>query len=295
MGVYNISHIEELTGIKSHTIRIWEKRYNMFSPERTDTKIRVYNDDDLKQLLNISFLNKHGFKISKIAGMSKNQVEKEMTRFLEVGQNEEAFINQLMVTMINMDEVEFENVMDKLITSFGLEKAVIDIVYPFLRKIGVMWLTNNVLPYQEHFISNLIRQKIIVGIDKLKPSNDKDAPKVILFLPEWELHEIGMLLSHYRFKMMGFKTYYLGASVPEKDLEDVVQLLNPNYIFSILTVTKPAEFIEKYIHDIADKAPDAKVVFTSAQLSGVKSKKSNLTISTDLMETLRFVGSSLSR
>lgn len=289
MGLYSISHIEELTGIKSHTIRIWEKRYNMFTPDRTDTKIRVYNDDDLKQLLNISFLNKHGFKISKIAEMDKNQLDKEITRFLEVGQNEEAFINQLIVSMINLDEVAFEQVMDKLITNFGLEKAILEVIYPFLRRVGVMWLTNNILPYQEHFISNLVRQKIIVGIDKIKITNESKAPKIILYLPEWELHEIGLLLSHYRFKMMGFRTYYLGSSVPQKDLEEVIKLIQPDIVFTIFTVHKPQEFLEQYITNLSDANPETNFTITTNQFEAFQSTNKNLTVFNDLIETLKFV------
>jgi MerR family transcriptional regulator, light-induced transcriptional regulator len=289
LGLYSISHIEELTGIKSHTIRIWEKRYNMFTPDRTDTKIRVYNDDDLKQLLNISFLNKHGFKISKIAEMDKNQLDKEITKFLEVGQNEEAFINQLIVSMINLDEVAFEQVMDKLITNFGLEKAILEVIYPFLRRVGVMWLTNNILPYQEHFISNLVRQKIIVGIDKIKITNESKAPKVVLYLPEWELHEIGLLLSHYRFKMMGFRTYYLGPSVPQKDLEEVIKLIQPNIVFSIFTVHRPQEFLEQYTINLSVTNPETNFTITTNQFEGFESKNKNLTVFNDLIETLKFV------
>ena len=162
MGQYSIKELEALTGIKAHTIRIWEKRHNLIQPERTDTNIRLYSDQDLKQILNVSILYSQGYKISKIAKLSTQEVSTLIDELASVDKPEtDVFVDQFTVSMVDMDEIKFNRLLSQCILKYGFSEAMQEVIYPFLRKIGILWLSNKINPAQEHFISNLIRQKIV--------------------------------------------------------------------------------------------------------------------------------------
>ena len=165
MGQYSIKELEQLSGIKAHTIRIWEKRHKIIEPSRTATNIRYYSDLDLKKIINVSLLNTYGIKISKIADMSLDDVNKKVLEISELQNDKGVHIDQMVIAMIDMEEELFEKILNNLILRFGFEKTITEIIYPFLEKIGILWQTQNITPAHEHFISNLIRQKIIVAIE----------------------------------------------------------------------------------------------------------------------------------
>jgi MerR family transcriptional regulator, light-induced transcriptional regulator len=179
---YSIKDLEQLSGIKAHTLRIWEQRYNFINPQRTDTNIRYYTDEDLKLILNISTLKDNGFKISKIADMEEDQLNKEVLKITENNLRFPDQINSMTLAMIDLDEDRFEKVISTNVIKYGFEKTVMNIIYPFLSKIGVLWQTGSIVPAQEHFISNLIRQKIIVAIDGLFVSNSEVNKSYLLYL-----------------------------------------------------------------------------------------------------------------
>lgn len=252
MGKYSIKELETLSGIKAHTIRMWEKRHRIIAPQRTATNIRYYSDSDLKKIINVSLLNNHGLKISKIAGMTDNELNSEIVQLTSGNGGSSLFIDQMVICMVDMEEEQFEKLLSHLIIKFGFEKTVIEVIYPFLEKIGILWQTGNITPAQEHFISNLIRQKIIVAIDAL-PFPSKDAKKAVLFLPEDELHEIGLLFYHYIVRQLGFKTYYLGQHLPYDDLKQVCAIHEPQImITSIITSQKPQKLVDYLKKLIAD-------------------------------------------
>src|SRR6478736_3074595 len=233
MGKYSIKELERLSGIKAHTIRIWEKRYHVIDPERTATNIRLYSDEDLKKIINVSLLNSQGLKISKIASLSAHELSAHIIALSESKTSVDIPIDQLVVSMLDLDEEQFEKVLAHHIVNHGFEKTITGIVYPFLEKIGVLWQTGSITPAHEHFISNLIRQKLITAIAAL-PISQKNAPCVILFLPEGELHEMGLLFSHYLTRKKGFRTFYLGQSVPHEDLKKIQQLLRSRLLITSL-------------------------------------------------------------
>ncbi len=255
MGSYSIKELETLSGIKAHTIRIWEKRHRLVIPKRTVTNIRYYSDEDLKKIINISLLNNHGLKISKIAEMSDKEIQSEIVQLTETKSEADLFIDQLIICMIDMEEEQFEKMLSHLIMKFGFEKTIVNIVYPFLEKIGVLWQTGNISPAQEHFISNLIRQKIIVAIDSL-PFPPKDATRVILFLPENELHEIGLLFYHFVIKSQGYKTYYLGQHLPYQDLKMACEIHKPKFLITSLTVSAKPARTAQYIQSVLNDFPE---------------------------------------
>lgn len=262
MGKYSIKELEKLSGIKAHTIRIWEKRYKVITPKRTPTNIRYYSDDDLKKILNISILNNHGHKISKIASLSTNEMYRRVAELSTEESNFELLIDELTICMIELDEAKFDKLLSNYIVRFGFESTVIDIVYPFLEKIGILWLSNNITPIQEHFISNLVKQKIIVAIDGLAINTQKDADKIVLFLPEEELHEIALLFFNYLLKKIGYKTFYLGQAVPLRDLEEVVKALKPSYLVTCITYFPKGESLEEFITLLSEKFHNSELYIT---------------------------------
>jgi len=249
MNTYSIKEIERLTDIKAHTIRIWEQRYNLLEPLRTDTNIRYYTNEHLKKILNVNSLYKAGYKISKIAELSEEQL-KDKIASLQSNNNFETIIAEFVKVTIDFDEESFNKLFSDCINKYGIETSIIDILYPFLDKIGVLWQTDKIHPAQEHFISNLIRQKIIANTDSLKTKVSK-AETFLLFLPEGELHEISLLFYNYILKKNGYKVIYLGQSVPLKDLVKVIEYCKPDNIIMYSINHDVKERIPHYIKKIA--------------------------------------------
>jgi MerR family transcriptional regulator, light-induced transcriptional regulator len=274
LGYYSIKDLENLTGIKAHTIRMWEQRYDIIKPSRTDTNIRLYEADQLKMMLNIALLNNHGFKISKIANMTREEVCKTVRETINKTSNFEDQINALTVAMIDLDEDAFEKITATNILQHGFEKMMIHIIYPFLIRIGTLWTTDAINPAQEHFITNLIRQKVIVAIDGHFEPNRTNPKKFMLFLPEGELHEISLLFSYYLIKSRGYKVVYLGQSLPMKDLEDVYQVHKPDFIVCIITSTPGAEDVQTYVDLLGHKFPHPQILLSGYQVVGQDIKTS---------------------
>ena len=264
MGQYSIKELEQLSGIKAHTIRIWEKRHRIIEPSRTATNIRYYSDKDLKKIINVSLLNTYGIKISKIADMSLEDMNKKVLEISELQNDKGVHIDQMVVAMLDMEEELFEKILNNLILRFGFEQTVTEIIYPFLEKIGILWQTQNITPAHEHFISNLIRQKIIVAIDGL-PIPPKTAKKIVIFLPEGELHELGLLFYHFLIRKAGYRTYYLGQNVPHEDLVSVYKVHQPEYMITTIT-SKPHIPIEKYLEQLSNDFGQTNILASGYQV-----------------------------
>lgn len=284
MGKYSIKELEQLSGIKAHTIRIWEKRHRLVEPKRTPTNIRYYSDEDLKKIINVSLLNTHGVKISKIVDLSAEEINQKVAELSEAKDSIEIYIDQMVLAMIDMEEEQFERILANLILKFGFERAIIEIVYPFLEKIGVLWLTNNISPAQEHFVSHLIRQKLIVAIDGL-PLAPKTSKRVLLYLPENELHELGLLFYHYISKKEGFRTYYLGQSVPYNDLKSVVEAHQPTIIVSSFTTVPQTNSVDAYLNRLATDFSEITLLVSGHVLKKLKNApKSNVHLFSKALE-----------
>lgn len=270
MSSYSIKDLERLTGIKAHTIRIWEKRYGIVDPNRSDSNIRSYNDEDLKKLLNISILNRHGIKISRIADMSLAQLNQKI---LEVVRPESDYLSQiesLVVSMIELNEDRFDKILNSLIFKIGFEDTLYFAIYPFFEKIGVLWQTGTINPAQEHFISNLIRMKLCVAIDSLPAITSPEARKLILFLPEWELHEIGLLTYYYLAKKHGIKCYYLGQNVPIHDLFSVAETVKPHAVVTYFIAAVTQHEIKTYINQLSEHFTSRFVMVSGMQASNIE-------------------------
>lgn len=266
MSTYSIKDLEQLSGIKAHTLRIWEQRHNLLSPKRTETNIRYYDDSDLKLILNVALLNDNGFKISKIASMTSTDMREEVIKLTERSLTHDDQIHALTICMIEMDEDRFDKVLSTNILKLGFEQTMLNIIYPFMSKIGVLWQTGAINPAQEHFISNLVRQKLIVAIDgQISTGGGK---KFLLFLPEGELHEVSILFASYLIKSKGHKVIYLGQSTPNDDLLSVYNLHEPEYLFTVITTSPSSEYAQDYIDAISERFQDAEILMTGYQVIG---------------------------
>lgn len=255
MGRYSIKDLERLSGIKAHTIRIWEKRYGVIVPERSDTNIRTYCDTDLKRLLNIAILNNNGFKISRIATLQQEELHEKVREVCETHCNYTSEIDRLIVCMVDIDELKFEKILSDNILRYGFEDTILEIIYPFLVKIGVMWQTGSINPAQEHFMSNLIRQKLIVAIDGLLPTPAGQSKVFTVFLPEGELHELGMLFYNYVIRKNGHTVVYLGQSVPLLDVQQVAHIRKADYLVTTVTylgLEKQKEVLKRMSKDLGE-------------------------------------------
>lgn len=290
MSTFSIRDLEHLSGIKAHTIRIWEQRYELIKPKRTDTNIRFYDDDDLKLILNIALLKENGFKISKIAEMRKDELQKEVLTLTEKNLKYPEQIHALTISMVDLDEERFEKIVSTNILKLGFEKTMMNVIYPFLSKIGILWQTGAINPAQEHFISNLVRQKLIVAIDGQYYSSDQKSNKYVLYLPEGELHELSLLFADYLIRSRKNKTVYLGQSLPFEDLETVYDLHKPEYIVSVFTTTPGPSDAQKYINKLSARFPDCKIWLSGFQLIGQDIKiPDNITVFTRLEQLISMV------
>jgi MerR family transcriptional regulator, light-induced transcriptional regulator len=268
MSNYSIKDLEQLSGIKAHTLRIWEHRYNIISPKRTDTNIRTYNDQDLKLVLNISLLKDHGYKISEISKLTVEEMYQEVIKISDRQLNYPDQIHALTISMIDLDEDRFEKIISTNILQFGFENSMIHIIYPFLSRIGTLWVTGSIGPAQEHFITNLIRQKLIVAIDGQVSKQRPNGKKYMLYLPEGEMHEISLLFANYIIRARYNKVIYLGQSLPFNELGFAYNVHRPDYIFSAITSVPANHEAQVYVNKLAAQFPDAHLLLTGYQIVG---------------------------
>ncbi len=262
-GQYSIKDLERLSGIKAHTLRIWEKRYAIIEPSRTDTNIRFYTNDELRKVLNIAILNNYGLKISSIVSLTPEELSQKVIEISNEDVQESVQVESLVIAMVEFDEARFEKILANCTLRIGFEKSVLDVIYPFLRKVGVLWQAGAVNPAQEHFISNLIRQKLIVAIDSQGLVVKDNPVRFTLFLPEQELHELGLLFYSYLIRKAGHKVVYLGQSVPLRDLVAVDKYSTAAYFITSSMATSSIEEINTFLKNLLDKFPVKPVILAN--------------------------------
>jgi DNA-binding transcriptional MerR regulator len=269
MANYTIRDLEKLSGIKAHTIRIWEKRYGLIEPHRTSTNIRTYCDAELKKLLNVSILNRSGYKISKIAQLSNDEIAQTINQLNESEHETENQIENLAIAMIDLDENKFEKILARSIIQLGFEDTIIKILYPFFIRIGVMWQTGSINPAHEHFVSNLVRQKLLVAIDSQVADPSENSKIFTLFLPEGELHELGLLFFTYMIKKRGHQVIYLGQTVPIDDLKELCNIRSFDYLLTSFVASIPQQEIIEYVNNLKSMFPDKTVYVSGYQVSQI--------------------------
>jgi len=273
---YKIKDLEKLSGIKAHTIRVWEKRYGLFCPQRTDTKRRLYSDQELIQLLNVCILYNSGIKISHIALMDDFYIQNKVTEVM-IGTPLNSSSEKLLLSLVSIDEQLFSDTLDLLIQKKGLPLTFSNYLIPFLNRIGVMWLVGTIRPCQEHFISNIIRQKVISSYDKL-PIPDKNQEAVLLFLPENEWHELGLLFYNYILRFKKKRTVYLGQSMPYDDLIKCFNLLNPSAVITSWLTIADQKTVLNYFQRLKKDVGDVPIYAGGAQISKYQSSLKDFVI-----------------
>ncbi|MDV7187286.1 MerR family transcriptional regulator [Lutibacter sp. TH_r2] len=251
---FTIKDLENFSGIKAHTIRIWEKRYNLLEPNRTDSNIRYYNINNLQKLLNVSLLNNNGLKISRIADLPDSQIAVKVRELVaKEGANTQAS-NSLKLSMLNFDENLFNVTYNNLIAQSSLRDVFKNVFLPFLNEIGLLWQVNSITPAHEHFITNLIKQKIFINIERLQLSSPTNFDKIfVLYLPMNEIHELGLLYLHFELLLHGYQSIYLGQSVPVANLNDIQKVYNSICFITYLTVEPSRISVEDYITNVEEQ------------------------------------------
>ncbi len=291
MNNFTIKDIEKLTGIKSHTLRIWEQRYGIPLPKRTATNIRYYDDEDLKLLLNVSMLNRQGHKISHLTSMSKQELEALALSLTAVSTDTSIQLESMLAAMFNLDEAAFDRILTSNLLRFGLETTMLELFFPFLKRIGVLWQTGQVNPAFEHFMSNMIRQKVIVAIDGMASVKKENAKKFVLFLPEYETHELGLLFANYIIRSRGHQTIYLGQNLPYTDVDSVIGQYQSNYIMSVLTLAPHNLTAQNFVNKIANRFSNQTILLTGIQITGNKTitAPKNVRIIEDIKDFIVFI------
>ena len=245
---FSIKDLENLTGIKAHTIRIWEKRYNLLSPDRSKTNIRNYSLSSFQKLLNISYLNNNGLKISKIASLDEEQIPIKVREIASRAKVEDHAINALKMAMINFDQVLFYSTYNNLLENKTFSEIFYSVFMPLLTEIGLLWQTDTITPAHEHFLTVHIKQKILLNTERLQLLEPKPVSKsFVLYLPENEIHDIGLLFINYQLRSKGYHTIFLGESVPMESLTDLLDFFEEVTFISYFTVYPEVKDIEPYI------------------------------------------------
>lgn len=271
MNAFTIKDLENLSGIRAHTIRIWEQRYSFIKPQRTDTNIRYYSNDELKTILNVALLTRYGYKISHIDRMRPNEIRDKIIMLSAQQAQQERIVNELIHYMVDLDLDRFEDVLDDYIAAKGIDRTITQVIFPYLERIGILWLTNHINPAQEHLVTNIIRQKLIVGVEGAFTHVGINKT-VLLFLPEGEHHELGLLYMYYLLKIRGVNTLYLGSNVPLKDIEFVAKYKKPDYLYTHLTTVANGFSFDKFLQHLQTRLSSFPVVI-SGQLTQHYKKK----------------------
>ena len=293
LAIYSIRDLEQISGIKAHTIRAWEQRYKILTPQRTKTNIRYYTDIDLKHLLNISLLNKNGIKISKIAKMTKNEVAAQVSAISEVSMGDQNNqLDALTISMIQMDEVVFSRIINADIKQLGFERTMIEVINPFLEKLSLLWLTSSLTPIHEQFITCLIRQKIIAAIDQLDFPRAEYRKKFLIFLPEGDNQELSLLFLYYLLKSRKHAVVYLGGDVACEDLVPAIEIHKPDYIFTKLSPTYTKQSCQGFVDQLCSQIHTATLLLSGYMvIKNPINLPTNAKVLSDLTETISFLNS----
>jgi len=290
---YSIKDLEQISGIKAHTLRAWEQRHKLINPKRTSTNIRFYGDDDLRTVLNTSVLLDAGYKIGQIAKLSSSELS---AKALEESPYTGAYtyeLNELKLSTLNFDLPRFEEVMSHCVSKFGVHKTFQEIIGDYIQELGKLWLAGNVSISQEHFMSSLIRQKLFSAIDSLPSVSVPKSGSYALFLPANELHELGLLYLTYVLKERGEHVYYLGQSLPKEYLEDLLNYKNVTHVISAFTTNPDVEQLDDYLVELDDmvEGKDVQVLLTGYLFSQFQPKSDYRNI--EIFQSLKDLSASI--
>ncbi|MCP9236862.1 MerR family transcriptional regulator [Lewinella sp. JB7] len=267
MAVYSINDVEKLTGIRAHTLRAWEQRYDLIAPRRSKANVRYYLEEDLRELSGIALLNKHGYRISKIAAMSPDERTELVTSLSSLNVSPDTQLDALTLAVVELNEYKFSLILNTNIEQRGFEETMMEVVYPFLDKLGVLYFTGSVAPVQESFVGGIIRQKILSATDRLPAAERSRQPVFVLFLPEGERQDLSMLFIQYLLRKRGFPTLYLGTGISPTDLADLCRATRVDYLLTLLSNSYVERPVEELVADMLEQCPDARLLLSGYQAS----------------------------
>ena len=289
MATYSIRDLAELSGIKAHTIRIWEQRYGIIEPKRTPSNIRYYNDDDLKFLMNIAFLNRKGVRISKIAKMSKNQVLQQVSQLSKTDAEDSDHFQGLAIAMLEMDEVKICTILESCFRNEGVEQTILKVLIPFLEKTSLLCLAGSVTYIHEQFVSNLIRRKILNATNAVISNTEPPKYKVLLYLPDADQQELYLLFVEYILRKRNIFTVYLGTNVSVEDLVLVNSIHQPDYIYTIISEQHKRFVSDDNMHKLSAVVGATQFLVTGIQDSKkVSVQQNNLIFIDDASDLITF-------
>ena len=268
---YSIKDLEVLSGVKAHTIRIWEKRYGLLSPRRTATNIRFYTDDDLRKIINVSLLIRNGHKISRIADWDSSTLQKSVMQLDQNALDNHECADQMISAIINFDLRTFDRLVSEYIDKHGLEEAYQKVFSKFLEKLGVYWHAGAIYPAQEHFVFNFLRQKIISEINKLGIANE-NSRTILFFLPEKEMHEMSLLFYSYLARKKNLNVIYLGALVPWEDIVKISSSIHLDQVFTAFVNPCPVEELRDYLSRLKLIFKGKEIFITGLQIQNITEK-----------------------
>lgn len=250
-SVFSIKDLENLSGIKAHTIRIWEKRYNVLEPMRSQTNIRMYDLNNLQKLLNITLLHNHGYKISQISKLTEQRIPALVSEIISDKSFKNHAISSFKMAMMNFDQTLFINTYNSLLAEKSFREIFFEIFLPLIGEIGYLWQTNTISIAHEHFISYLIKQKTLLNTERLQAMNPTKEDKVfVLYLPENEIHELGLMYLNYEVQLSGYKTIFLGESVPITSVKDMKKYFDNLVFICYMTVEPSTNEVNNYIKEM---------------------------------------------
>lgn len=256
-NVFSIKDLENLSGIKAHTIRIWEKRYNVLEPMRTETNIRSYDLVNLQKLLNITLLHQYGYKISVISKLPPKRIPELVNEIVSEKSAKTHAISAFKMAMINFDQRLFITTYNRLLSEKTFSEVFYDVLIPLINEIGLLWQTDTINPSHEHFISYLIKHKLIANIEKIQALEQTKTDKIfVLYLPDNEIHELGLLYVNYELMLKGYKTIYLGQSIPLNNLLDIKKYYSDIVYVCYATVEPNKSYITNYVTEIQKQILD---------------------------------------
>ena len=289
MNKFTIKDIENLTGIKAHTWRVWEQRYGIGMPQRKESNHRFYSNDNLKQILQIAYLYHGGIKISKIASFDNDELRSKTVENT-VTENEHAFfVKELIEASIDLDELRFEQTFAEALHRMGLENTFLKILYSFQQKIGVLWLTDHVIPAQEHFTSNIIRKKLTVAIDTLPLPGTDGTRRVLLFTPELEYHEIPLQFIHYKLRKKGIRVIYFGSNIKLNHLQLYAEQQSFTHILFHLVTNFTNQHANDYLDNLCKIFAGKQVLMSGSQVQQITKTPGNCTLLKSLDDLLKFM------
>jgi DNA-binding transcriptional MerR regulator len=277
MNQFTIRDIENLCGIKAHTLRAWEHRYQIFVARRKESHHRTYDDNDLKELLRISFLYHNGYKISDIAAMNAEAIQQAVESTIIKEDNHELFIHQMIEASISFDKEALDKIINNLALRIGMEKAILNVFYPFLKRIGLLWLSNNVIPAQEHFATHIIRKKIILATDGIDITEDGRSP-IVVFAPAGEFHEIPLLAANYLLRKYNNPTVYFGVNVSLQTISYYLDRKPAAYIFSHIITQLDETGTDDFFQALSTAYPPIKIMVSGMAADFIKKTKSNIIV-----------------